>query len=564
VTDRDAKSGKSRRRRDVALAVFASLTFFAFPQRFGDVVVDGGLWLGPLSVAALVYGIAGLTPRGAAIRGLGAGLLAHAAILHWIFVVTVRYGGAPAGAGVLAVLAVAMYPAAGTAAVCAGVAWLDARGRATPVLVAATFAVGDHLRTFVATGFPWSLLGYTQLEKPGLLPLSGDGGVYLVGFGVALGGALLAAAVAGLEGRPSWSRGVWTGLALFVGLHGIGLIAGSASPAEPGARVRVAALQGSFDQGEKWSRDRFDHTLDVYASLSRAAASAGAELIVWPETAVPAPIEVDPDTARRLSAIARETGATLVVGAVGVDLSADRREVVAFYDSAFVIEPDGRWASRYDKSHLVPFGEYVPFRALLGRFIGAIARGAATLDVSAGHGPVSLPVEVPDRVAAHERSVRLGIPICYELLFPDRVRRFVDDGAVLLVAITNDAWYGRTGAPHQFLEITAMRAVESGVALVRAANTGVSAIVDAKGRVREQSGLFERGYVMADVRLGERPGVAGSPFYVRHGNVFVMGCWLGLAGTIAIAWLGERRLGVASGHDRRTARTEERESSRTR
>ena len=148
------------------------------------------------------------------------------------------------------------------------------------------------------------------------------------------------------------------------------------------------------------------------------------------------------------------------------------------------------FVDRYDKTHLVPFGEYVPLRAVLGRLLGAVARGIAESDVSAGLVPRALELTWPARGArASEQTTRtgvmVGVPICYELLFPDLVRRFVDDGAGVLLAITNDAWYGSTGAPHQFLAITAMRSAETGVWIVRAANTGISAIIDGRGRVRD-------------------------------------------------------------------------------
>jgi apolipoprotein N-acyltransferase len=166
---------------------------------------------------------------------------------------------------------------------------------------------------------------------------------------------------------------------------------------------------------------------------------------------------------------------------------------------------------------------------VLGHFVEAIARGAAKLDVSAGTKPIAMQLEVPGRGGARAGSVRLGVPICYELLFPELIRHFVVDGAELLVAITNDAWYGRTGAPDQFLALTAMRAAENGVAVVRAANTGFSAIIDARGRIRDRSELFERGYRVADVRLGGGSGASGASFQARHGDVFVRGCWMGVA-----------------------------------
>jgi len=138
-------------------------------------------------------------------------------------------------------------------------------------------------------------------------------------------------------------------------------------------------------------------------------------------------------------------------------------------------------------------------------------------------------------------TVRVGIPICYELIFPDRVRRFVADGAQVLLAITNDAWYGRTGAPYQFLAMTAVRSAENGVWTARAANTGVSAIIDSRGRVRSRTRIFERDLLVGDLPLRASP--AGGTFYARHGDIFAYGCWAAIA---ALALAGAARKAKAN------------------
>ncbi len=524
------------------LVGYGAAAVLAFPQRVGDFVIDGGLWLGPLSVTFLLVGIAGLAPARAARRAFLASWLANAAILHWIYVVTARYGGAPPAIGVLAVLGIALYPAAATSGVAAAIARLGRGGFATPLVAAAVWTLGDHLRSIVGGGFPWALLGYTQLANPGLMPWAAIGSVFLVGFGAALGGALLAALFTHSDPGPRRLRGVATGTLVWIALHAYGLSTSVDRDATSATTTRIAVLQGNIEQGEKWTPENRGRTFAHYETLTRAAAAAGAELIVWPETAIPSPIELDMPVFHRLSELAREVDASLIVGAVGVDVSPMSGSVTDWYDSAFAIEPDGRYVARYDKTKLVPFGEYVPLRALLGRFIHALARGSAALDVSAGRAPVALQLAVADRDGERVRSIRLGVPICYELLFPELVRHFVADGAELLVAITNDAWYGRTGAPDQFLAITAMRAAENRVAVVRAANTGFSGIIDARGRIREKSGLFESGYVIADVELGDGPGASRASFFARHGGIFVRGCWLGVAVVVVIALRASRRI----------------------
>jgi apolipoprotein N-acyltransferase len=326
-----------------------------------------------------------------------------------------------------------------------------------------------------------------------------------------------------VERRRRAALGAAAGVAL---LHAAGLALVPAP--EQGPSLRVAVLQGNVEQGVKWSPVWRDRIFETYARLAREAAAQGARLVAWPETALPGALEADAALRARVSALARETRAWHVVGGVGLEWGEGERPS-RYFDSAFVVDPDGVVRDRYDKTHLVPFGEYVPFRDLLGLFLRSVARGIAPLDVSPG---------------ARVRSVRIapeggdgfaiGAIVCFELLFPDLVRRFPLDGGELLVGITNDAWYGRTGAPYQFLAITALRSAETGLWTARAANTGISAFIDGSGRVREQTRIFEQGLLVADVP--RHPDPRNATFYVRHGDLFAFACWLAAIGLAATAW----------------------------
>jgi len=515
------------------LAAYAGLTFLAFPHPLGERVLDLGTPLAFLAPAALWRGLAGLAPRAALRAGFAAGLAAHALVLHWIYVVTVTYGHAWPPVGVVAVLLLASYIAAFTALLGGASAWLAARGAAGPLALAALWTAVDHLRSFALTGFPWATLGYALHADGPLRALAPFAGVYGLSFAAALGGASLAAFA---DGRR---RAALAGAAALAALHGVGAGLLAAEPPPAAEQVAVAVLQGNIDQGRKWSTAAAEETLRVYEELTRSAAARGARIVAWPETAVPGSPDVDRRLRARLEALAREVGATLVVGAVGVDgydpARAGQAGPLAYYDSAYVVDPGAGVTDRYDKAHLVPFGEYVPLRALIGRFVSAVATGIASGDVSAGAAPrrAALPGAAPGG-----GDLPAGIAICYELLFPDLMRRFAADGARVLIAITNDAWYGRTGAPHQFLVMTALRAAESRRSVARAANTGVSALIDARGTVRSRTRIFERDFLVGEVELAaadERP-----TFYVRHGDVFAWACWAALA---AAALHGARRRG---------------------
>jgi len=520
----DAAPLTPRARRALGGAAAAAL-FAAFPHPIAGRVVDGGFVFAWIAPALFLAALRGLPPRRAALVGLAVWWVAYAAILHWIYVVTVTYGHAHPLVGVLAPIALALYIAAFGAAFGAGHVWMTSRG-APPILsAAALWTALDHARSFVFTGFPWATLGYAQHQNDALLGLSSITGVYGLSFASVVGGALLLElATAWRERRPPARVEAFGALAVLIAMHGLGASVSRPPAVEP---VRVGVVQGNIDQGVKWSAAWIERTLAHYEALSRQAVAEGAELVVWPETAVPGALEAEPRLRARLSALARDTGAAFVVGGVGMAFDAHGRPS-AYYDSAYHFDAQGQLRDRYDKSHLVPFGEYIPFQDLLGRFLTAVARGIARVGVKPGPAPRAVAVALPDG-----REVHLGVAICYELIFPDLVRRFAADGGRALLGITNDAWYGRTGAPYQFLAITALRAAETGLSVARAANTGVSAFIDGEGRVLEETPLFESAHLVADLPLHPAPREA--TFYVRHGDVFAWSCWVLCLVSVAIA-----------------------------
>ena len=214
-----------------------------------------------------------------------------------------------------------------------------------------------------------------------------------------------------------------------------------------------------------------------------------------------------------------------------------------YYDSAFVVDPARRVVDRYDKTHLVPFGEYVPLRDLLGRFVSAIARGAATTDVRRGG---LTPRGARDPAAGRRDAARRAYRSAMSCSFRTWCGVSWRTEAQVLLAITNDAWYGRTGAPYQFLVMTAVRSAENRVWTARAANTGVSAIIDDRGRVRSQTRIFEQTLLVADVPLA----AAARSFYARHGDWFAGACCV--AGVAALA-SGAPRAAEPTQHERDSA-----------
>ncbi|MBI1893715.1 MAG: apolipoprotein N-acyltransferase [Candidatus Rokubacteria bacterium] len=325
----------------------------------------------------------------------------------------------------------------------------------------------EWLRGHLFTGFPWGLLGYSQYGELRLIQIAAWTGVYGVSFLLVLVNATVALAVV---------------------------------------------------QGVKWSPSYQRATMEIYVGLTRQAAASRPRLVVWPETAAPYFLSREPAVTAEISSLAASTGAPILVGALEVERGPER---TTYFNRAFLVTASDGIASRYDKMHLVPFGEYVPLKRLLF-FVEAIA--AEIGDFTPGLRPL-----VFDG-AGH----RFGVVICYEGIFPELFREFVGGGAEFMVNITNDGWFGRTSGPIQHLTMMPFRAVENNVAVVRAANTGVSAIIGPSGEIRERLGLFERGQMVGRIPL--RRGVT---FYTRYGDVFAWTC-LGV-GVALTAWAGWNR-----------------------
>ena len=234
--------------------------------------------------------------------------------------------------------------------------------------------------------------------------------------------------------------------------------------------------------------------------MTRQAVARGAGFVIWPESATPFAFESDPASAARIRALAQQHQVPILLGSDQI-LPAENGVPTRYYNSAYLVRPDGSTAGTYRKMHLVPFGEYVPAKRI---FFFAAPLVEAVSDFSAGDEATLLPL------GPH----KISTAICYEVVYPDLVRQFVAGGSELLTTITNDAWFGETSAPYQHFEQAAMRAIEEGRYVVRSANTGISGIVDPYGRVLDQTTIFQPAVLVGEARF-----LRASTFYARHGDV---------------------------------------------
>jgi apolipoprotein N-acyltransferase len=433
---------------------------------------------------------AGLPWRAAFLRGWAYGAGFFGALLWWIVVTVVRYGGLPWAAGGACLVLLAGYLALYPAAVAAGVAAAGRRRPGFALALAPFLWTGlEGVRGTLFSGFPWGDLPqalWRQEPALALAPWVGIDGVRLL---------VAAVAAAAAWGLLRWVRGVRAGPAPVALAAGACLAAAVLwalpSPLPPPAgELRAAAVQGNIDQSQKWDPAYRRASLETYAALSRAAAQAAAgegggplDLLLWPETAVPLYAQ-DPGPERRgLEALSRELGVHLVFGAPAYER---RGEAVEYRNGVFLLDPAGRLAGRYDKVQLVPFGEYVP----LGRYLPFVKK------LVAGAGDFT-PGPAAEPLPAQPGLPGLGALVCFEVIFPHLASRLADRGAQVLAVVTNDGWFGRTPGPHQHLAFAAWRAAETGLPLLRAANTGVSAAFDARGRLLSATELLVRDTLLA-------------------------------------------------------------------
>jgi len=386
-------------------------------------------------------------------------------------------------------------------------------------------------RAHLFSGFPWMLLGYALAGKPLLRQAADLAGVLGLSFLLALSGVSTYLAAASVRKRE-WGKGLLRALpgaaaVLFLAAYGATTLAGGAAGTRSGPPVKVAIAQGGIDQSVKWDPGNQGKTLDTYEALTMQARGAGAQVVVWPETAAPFFYGWEAELSRRLEGIAMRAGIPLLFGAPWFDPAGGGK----YYNSVFHMDGRGVVVGRYDKRHLVPFGEYIPLRSVLF-FLKKLTIGEE--DFSAGTGPALFDV-AGSAVAAS---------VCYEAVFPAILRDGVATGAGWLVNVTNDGWFGDTVAPRQHLAMARLRCVEFRRPMVRAANSGISAVVDETGNVVASLGLFRRGVVAAQIRPGSRI----TP-YAKTGESFGISCSIIAALTLILPLRGTHGIRIAGRED---------------
>jgi apolipoprotein N-acyltransferase len=471
-----------------------------------------------VAVSADAAGGGPVRARRAFVLGLLTGLIYFGGTVYWTSGVMARFGGiafplAAAIAGLL-VAYLALFPALFALVLHRLVA---RNGRSWIWLAPAVWVSAEYGRLAIFGGFPWVLLGYSQVTVLPVAQLASLTGVF--GLSALLTASATAVAWTIVAAGPRrWAAPAVVAVCIAgAALWGQQRVAEGGLTAA-GQPLRIGIVQGNVDQGTKWDPARADEIFGRYLRLTGQVVDRGARLVLWPESSTPFYFEHGTES-QILRELARRRGVQLLIGSDQWEQATPPR----IYNAAFLINADGTTGGVYRKVHLVPFGEYVPFGPLL---FFAKPLVEAVSDFAPGTEVNTLPIE----------GGRISTAICYEVVYPALIREGVQNGSALLTTITNDAWFGRSSAPWQHFAMATMRAVEQGRYLVRAANTGISGVVDPYGRVLLQGGLFVEGAWTADVRLLE-----GKTFYGRTGEWMVWGSLLLTALALAVPITTARR-----------------------
>jgi apolipoprotein N-acyltransferase len=465
----------------------------------GELEIPGAPRLGPAS------------PGQGFLLGYVCGILWHAGTCYWIYDTMRQYGGLNSAMALLVLFLFCCYLGLyhGVFGLLIG---LLAKARDyRPALVSAPFLwVAVELARTRITGFPWDLLGIAQVNNAALCRVATVTGVYGVSFEIVLVNVALAAAF--LVVREKRSSLLMAALAAAAVLQAGSLV----EPPAVSADHHALLVQQNIPVSANWTAEYFQQTLTTLTSLTEKSVAnepgGKVNLVVWPES--PAPFLSNDSRFRdAISAIARQTRTWTVTGAIGV--SASDQE----FNSAALISPDGEWTARYDKAHLVPFGEYLPFPGVFA-FAGGLTEEVGRFE----HGTLRVPLNAGGE--------QLGIFICYESVFPDEVRQFARNGAQVFVNISNDGWYGDSGAYSQHLNQTRMRAIENNRWLLSTTDTGVTASIDPLGRVVARVPRKVQTTLVAPYALN-----SGTTFYTRHGDSFAYLCAIISAGALISRFL---------------------------
>ena len=495
-------------RLNIVLAVLSGLLLTgSFPK----IEIE---WLSWFALVPLLYALKGLSPKDSFRIGFIAGLSHFISLLYWLLPVMRTYGYLPWYLSIALLFLLSAVLALFIALFSMILTGLSKKPIHFLAIMPTVWVAMEYIRSFIFSGFPWELLGYSQYGRLQLIQISDIFGVYGVSFLIALSNTSILITLLYFTKRR-WqnyeiSRQL-TALSIIAFALGMGLtwVYGfwrlntidrliTASP-----KTQITVVQGNIEQQLKWDLAYQVSTVNKYNRLSLSAMPDNPDLVIWPESATPFYFLYEIDPSEMVMEGIRRVNTEFLFGSPSF---VRKDNIVKYYVSAYLVSPQDKTISRYDKVHLVPYGEYVPFKKWLP-FLGKFVVQAG--DFAPGEKGKPIPW----------KDGGLGVQICYEIIFPELSRAMVKNNATLLINITNDAWFGKTSGPYQHFSMTVFRAVENRRALARSANTGISGFIDPAGRILASTPLLEEAVITQSLPL-----INEKSLYTRFGDWFAQIC----------------------------------------
>jgi len=463
--------------------------------------------------------------------GFFAGLAHYITLLYWLSHTMQTYGHLPVYLCISVLFLLASYLSLYLAFFSIIVKKLCTKPANCLFIIPCLWVSLEYIRNYLFSGFPWGLLGYSQFNRLHLIQISDIFGIYGVSFLIALANATIFLILLYIT-KSKWkevrvtkrlaggSISVFVLIICIVFIYGKWRIESIDNLISASKSLKITLVQGNIEQSIKWDPAFQTATTEKYVKLSLSAKKEKSDLVVWPETATPFYFLYDRPLSKKVQEGIHDTNTNFLIGSPSF---VRRKNTIEYYNSAYLISPDGRVCGKYDKAHLVPFGEYVPFKKWLP-FIGKMVEAVG--DFSTGQKGKTIKCN----------DYNLGLLICYEIIFPELSRTMAKNGAALLVNITNDAWYGRTSAPYQHFSMAIFRAIENRRSLIRAANTGISGFIDPVGRIIASTPLFQEKVITRSV-----PIIYKTSIYSGSGDLFAIACLVAML-ILLILYKGEGNL----------------------
>ncbi len=495
-------------------AISGVVTSFVFSTRFGEWMLPNLGFLVWFSLVPLFVAIRGRSIRETFVLAFTTGFIYHGLATYWLYNAMTIFGKLAPAAAVATLIVMMVILSTYVAFAPTWCCWVQKRFGGSPlILTPVAWVMADLiLNYFPAGGFSWNSLAYSQAFYPVMIQSADLFGIFGITFLIILVNRLIAEII--VSWQEPRRRYLVMKSAIVILLLAVNVAYGwyrleTEVYRVPGARMaRIAMVQGNIPQEKKWDERYLEENLGVYQEYMRWIKDSDVDLIVWPESSYPyvVPLSVKRIKPEKLGLNSeRPESAWLLFGALSIDRSV--KEYGQLYNSALLVDNQGEIVDRYHKAHLVPFGEYIPYKEVFF-FVKKLA--APVGDFKPGEG--FEPIKVRD-------DFKIGPLICYEDVFPEIGRHLTKNGANVLINLTNDAWYGWTSAAHQHLGISIFRAVENRRYLLRATNTGVTAIIDPAGKVELESQLYNKSFGVSGI-----PMLTGLTIYDRIGDLFAYIC----------------------------------------